>query len=214
VTYRTLESLKPDPQNARTHSRRQVDQIAASIRGFGFTNPILRDVNGVVIAGHGRLLAAKAIGLTEVPTIELVGLTEAQKRALRLADNKIALNAGWDLDLLKVEIAELSALDLDVNLTVTGFSTGELDIRSAGRIRTTRWFRPARPILTASPVTSGFLATTGSATAGTSRFCGKWSASSPSTPPSSISLQRPHQRPRERARTAPGVRHGVRRDDD
>src|SRR5882762_3834801 len=126
VTYRATASIKPDSRNARTHPKRQVDQIIASIREFGFTNPILIDHASIVIAGHGRLLAAKSMGLAEVPTIELVGLNEAQKRALRLADNKIALNAGWDLDLLKVELGELSSPDLD--LTITGFSTGELDL--------------------------------------------------------------------------------------
>src|SRR5215216_4315023 len=128
VTYRSTGSLKPDPRNARTHSKRQVEQIVASIRQFGFTNPILIDPEGVIIAGHGRLLAAKSIDMAEVPTIELVGLNDAQKRALRLADNKIALNAGWDLDLLRVELGELSSLDVDLDLTVTGFSTGELDV--------------------------------------------------------------------------------------
>src|SRR4051812_3818280 len=128
VTYRATASTRPDPRNARTHPKRQVEQIIASIREFGFTNPILVDPEAVVIAGHGRLLAAKAMGLAEVPTIELVGLTEAKRRALRLADNKIALNAGWDLDLLKVELGELSSLDIALDLTVTGFSTGELDL--------------------------------------------------------------------------------------
>src|SRR5215211_1202610 len=104
VSYRATGSLKPDPRNARTHSKRQVEQIVASIRQFGFTNPILIDSEGVLIAGHGRLLAAKSMGMAEVPTIKLVGLSDAQKRALRLADNKIALGAGWDLDLLRVEI--------------------------------------------------------------------------------------------------------------
>ena len=108
VTYRAAASLKPDPRNARTHPKRQVDQIIASMREFGFTNPILVDPDGVIIAGHGRLLAAKAMGLAEVPTIELTGLNDAQRRALRLADNKIALGAGWDLDLLKLELGELS----------------------------------------------------------------------------------------------------------
>ncbi len=126
VTYKATASLKPDPRNARTHSTRQVEQIIASIREFGFTNPILLDPEGSVIAGHGRLRVAKSMGLAEVPTIELVGLSEAQKRALRLADNNIALNAGWDLDLLKEQLGEISPLDLD--LTVTGFSTGELDL--------------------------------------------------------------------------------------
>src|SRR3954452_17323592 len=132
VTYRALASLRPDPRNARTHSKRQVEQIVASIREFGFTNPILLDEEGVIIAGHGRLLAAKSLGLTEVPTIELAGLSDAQKRALRLADNKIPLGAGWDLDLLKVELAELSALDFGMDLTVTGFSTGERDVLLSG----------------------------------------------------------------------------------
>jgi hypothetical protein len=91
VTYRATGSLKPDPRNARTHSKGQVEQIVASITEFGFANPILLDPDGVLIAGHGRLLAAKSMGLAEVPTIELVGLSDAQKRALRLADNKIAL---------------------------------------------------------------------------------------------------------------------------
>ena len=128
VTYRATGSLKSDPRNARTHSKRQLQQIVASIRQFGFTNPVLIDPKGVLIAGHGRLLAAKSIGMAEVPTIELVGLNDAQKTALRLADNKIALGAGWDLDILKVELAEMASLDLDMDLTVTGFSTGELDV--------------------------------------------------------------------------------------
>src|SRR5215204_6587268 len=128
VSYRATASLKPDPRNARTHSKRQLEQIIASIREFGLANPILVDPEGVLIAGHGRLLAAKSMGMAEVPTIELVGLSDAQKRALRLADNKIALGAGWDLDLLKVELAELSALNIDMDLTVTGFSPGEIDV--------------------------------------------------------------------------------------
>jgi ParB-like chromosome segregation protein Spo0J len=110
ISYRPVGSVVPDPRNARTHPKRQVDQIVASIQTFGFTNPVLIDPAGNIIAGHGRLLAAKVIGLTEVPTIELSHLTPAQQRALRLADNKIALGAGWDLDMLKVELAELAVL--------------------------------------------------------------------------------------------------------
>jgi hypothetical protein len=128
VTYRAVGSLTPDRRNARTHPKRQVDQIVASMREFGFTNPILVDPDGVIIAGHGRFLAAKAMGLAEVPTIELTGLNDAQRRALRLADNKIALGAGWDVDLLKLELGELSALEFGMDLTVTGFSSGELEI--------------------------------------------------------------------------------------
>jgi DNA modification methylase len=126
VTYRPVEALRPDPRNARTHPKRQIEQLVASIRSFGFTNPILVDPEDGIVAGHGRLLAAKAMAMAEVPTIVLEGLSEAQKRALRLADNKIALGAGWDLDLLKLELAELAVLDVD--LTVTGFSTGEIDV--------------------------------------------------------------------------------------
>ena len=128
VTYRPVDTLVPSPRNARTHPKRQVDQIVASIGEFGFTNPILIDPDGAVIAGHGRLLAAKAMALAEVPTIILEGLDDAQKRALRLSDNKIALNAGWDTDLLKLELGELAVLDVDLDLSVTGFSTGEIDV--------------------------------------------------------------------------------------
>lgn len=128
VIYRHVTDLAPAPRNARTHSKAQVDQIVASIREFGFTNPVLIDPDGSIIAGHGRLRAAKAMELDEVPTITLEGLDETQKRALRLADNKIALNAGWDLDLLKIELGELSALDIDLDASLTGFSTGEIDV--------------------------------------------------------------------------------------
>ena len=128
VVYRSPSSLKPDPNNARTHSKKQIAQIAAAIESFGFTNPILIDEVGNIIAGHGRLLAAKTLAMAEVPTITLSHLTDVQKRALRLADNKIALNAGWDVDLLRVELAELSTLDVNLDLSVTGFSTGEIDV--------------------------------------------------------------------------------------
>jgi len=134
VIYRPVGSVVPDPRNARTHPKRQVDQIVASVRTFGFTNPLLVDPAGGIIAGHGRLLAAKAMGLTEVPTIELSDLTPAQMRALRLADNKIALGAGWDLDMLKVELAELTVIDVDLDLSVTGFSVGEIDVVMNGAV--------------------------------------------------------------------------------
>ena len=128
VQYRPVGSLQSDPRNARTHPKRQLDQLRASILQFGFTNPILVDESGVLIAGHGRLLAAKDIGLPVVPVIELVGLTEAEKKALRLADNKIALNAGWDLEILKLELADISSLDIDFDLNLTGFASGEIDV--------------------------------------------------------------------------------------
>ena len=128
ITYCPVGTLRPDPRNARTHPKQQVDQIVASIRQFGFVNPILADPDGRIIAGHGRLMAAKAMGLAEVPTIYIPRLSETHKRALRIADNKIALGAGWDLDVLKMELTELGSLDLDFDLSVTGFSTGELDV--------------------------------------------------------------------------------------
>ncbi|MBV7257970.1 site-specific DNA-methyltransferase [Erythrobacter crassostreae] len=128
VIYKTAASLIPDPRNARTHSKKQVEQIAASIKAFGFTNPILADPKGNLIAGHGRLRAAKEMGLAEVPVIELNDLSEAQKKALRLADNKIALNAGWDMEILKLELADLSMPEIDIDLGLTGFSSGEIDV--------------------------------------------------------------------------------------
>jgi DNA modification methylase len=128
IDYRSPAALHPDARNARTHPKRQVSQIVASIRAFGFTNPILADEAGQVIAGHGRLLAAKELGLAEVPVIVLAGLSEPQKRALRLADNKIALNAGWDLEILQLELAELASIDVDIDLALTGFSVGEIDV--------------------------------------------------------------------------------------
>ena len=128
ISYRPPSALSPDPRNARTHPKRQIEQIKSSIVAFGFTNPILADPDLQVIAGHGRLLAAKAMTLAEVPVIEIAGLSEAQKRALRIADNKIALNAGWDLEILRQELMDLSAIDVGVDLGLTGFSVGEIDV--------------------------------------------------------------------------------------
>ncbi|GGD96806.1 methyltransferase [Tsuneonella deserti] len=128
VVYKPIASLTPDPRNARTHPKRQIEQIVQSIRAFGFTNPVLADEAGNLIAGHGRLRAAKEMGLAEVPVIELASLTEAQKKALRLADNKIALNAGWDLEILKLELADLSLPEFDIDISLTGFSSGEIDV--------------------------------------------------------------------------------------
>lgn len=128
VVYQPVASLIPDPRNARTHPRRQIEQIKNSVSAFGFTNPVLTDEHGHLIAGHGRLIAARELGLTEVPVIQLVGLSEPQKRALRLADNKIALNAGWDTEILKLELADLSLPDIEIDLGLTGFSSGEIDV--------------------------------------------------------------------------------------
>ena len=133
VVYRPTASLVPDPRNARTHPKRQIEQIVASIRAFGFTNPVLVEPSGKVIAGHGRLLAAKQIGMAEIPVIELGGLSEAQARALRLADNKIALNAGWDVEILKLELGDLALPEFEMDLSLTGFSGGEIDVILKGQ---------------------------------------------------------------------------------
>lgn len=119
-----LKDLVPYARNARTHSEAQVAQIAASIREFGWTNPVLVDGARGIIAGHGRVLAARKLGLDEVPTIELGHLTEAQRRAYILADNRLALDAGWDLEIVAVELADLRADGFD--LTLTGFSPAEI----------------------------------------------------------------------------------------
>lgn len=124
VEYRPVDILIPYVNNARTHSDAQIAQIAASIREFGFTNPILVDGENGIIAGHGRLSAARKLGMQEVPVIELAGLTDAQKRAYVLADNKLALNAGWDDALLRLELGELDAEGFDIGLI--GFGEDEL----------------------------------------------------------------------------------------
>lgn len=125
VVYRKVDDLIPYARNARTHSADQVARIAASIKEFGWTNPILVDGENGIIAGHGRLAAARKLGLIEVPTIELSGLSETQKRAYILADNKLALDAGWDYDALRIELDELT--DLNFDLSLTGFSPVEVD---------------------------------------------------------------------------------------
>lgn len=124
VEYRKAVDLKPYENNSRTHSKEQVEQIVNSIKEFGFTNPILIDEAGGIIAGHGRLEAAQRLSLEKVPTITLEGLTEAQKRAYVIADNQLALNAGWDIDALTSELKALQADDF--NLDVIGFDPDEL----------------------------------------------------------------------------------------
>jgi ParB-like chromosome segregation protein Spo0J len=124
IEYHSLGSLIPYSRNPRTHSEEQIAQIAASIREFGFTNPVLIDGNRGVVAGHGRLAAAKELGLEKVPCIDLSHLTEEQKRAYIIADNKLALNAGWNEDLLRMELTELK--ELGANIELTGFDPMEL----------------------------------------------------------------------------------------
>ena len=123
IEQRAIEALVPYARNSRTHSDAQIAQIAASIREFGFTNPVLVDKDGGIIAGHGRVMAARKLGLKDVPCIALGHLTDAQKRAYVIADNKLALNAGWDEELLAVEFSDLLSEGFDLELT--GFAPGE-----------------------------------------------------------------------------------------
>jgi DNA modification methylase len=122
----SVDLLKPLARNARTHSRKQIKQIAASIERFGFNNPVLISDGGEIIAGHGRVEAAKLLGRRTVPTLSLSHLSETELRAYVLADNKLALNAGWDKEILAIELQALSHLDFDVELT--GFSVAEIDL--------------------------------------------------------------------------------------
>lgn len=124
LEFWSLNRLVPSPRNARTHSEAQIAEIAGSIRAFGFANPILVGPEGDVIAGHGRLAAARRLSLTEVPVIVLEGLSELQRRQLVLADNRIALNAGWDIDLLRLELKDLSVISGE--LSMLGFTKNEL----------------------------------------------------------------------------------------
>lgn len=125
IEYRALEELVPYARNSRTHSDEQVAQIAGSIKEFGFTNPVLIDEDGGIIAGHGRVLAATRLKMKAVPTITLGHLTEDQRRAYVIADNQLALNAGWDIDMLKIEIGALN--DTGFDLSLTGFSIEQLE---------------------------------------------------------------------------------------
>lgn len=125
-SYKKAADLVPYAKNARTHSQAQVSKIAASIKEFGFLNPVIVDGKNGIIAGHGRVLAAMEAGIDEVPTVEASHLTDAQKRAYILADNRLALDAGWDDSILAMELIDLQAVDFDVSLT--GFSVDEVDI--------------------------------------------------------------------------------------
>lgn len=127
-------ALRAWAKNARTHSRKQVKQIAESIRTFGFTNPVLIDAEDTILAGHGRVEAAKAIGMEKVPCIRIEHMTPEQKRAYVLADNKLALNAGWDDQILAEELRALSEIDLDFDIEVTGFAIAEIDSLVEGLI--------------------------------------------------------------------------------
>lgn len=125
IQYKPIESLAPYEKNARTHTEEQIKQIVESIKEFGWTNPILIDEKSGIIAGHARLGAAKLLGYIDVPCIDLTGLSDAQRRAYIIADNKLALNAGWDEKLLAMELSELK--DLDYDLGLIGFDSSELN---------------------------------------------------------------------------------------
>ena len=129
IDYKALTDLKPYSKNARTHSKHQIRQIADSIRAFGFVNPVLIDLENQIIAGHGRVEAAKFLNMEKVPTIRLERLTQDQIRAYVIADNKLALNAGWDTEILAIELENLLKLDCaDFDVTITGFEIPEIDL--------------------------------------------------------------------------------------
>jgi ParB-like chromosome segregation protein Spo0J len=127
IRQASIDSLIPYARNSRTHSDAQVAQIAASIREFGWTNPVLVDGDNGIIAGHGRVLAARVLGLKQIPVIELSELTETQRRAYVIADNKLAMNAEWDDELLRVELEDLNAEAFDMQLL--GFDASDLSVR-------------------------------------------------------------------------------------
>lgn len=127
IKYKPIVDLIPYARNSRTHSEAQVAQIAASIKEFGWTNPVLLDGENGIIAGHGRVMAAQKLGEKEVPTIELANMTENQRKAYIIADNKLALNAGWDDAMLALEIDDLK--DAGYNLELTGFDLKEFELK-------------------------------------------------------------------------------------
>ena len=128
IEHRPPGTLKPYGRNARTHSPKQIAEIAASIKAFGFNNPVLIDKDDGIVAGHGRVEAAKLLGLATVPTIRLEHLTEVQKRAYILADNKLAEKAGWDREILAIELQHLMQIEVDFDISVTGFEMPEIDV--------------------------------------------------------------------------------------
>ena len=150
IVSRKVEDLIPYARNSRTHSDAQVAQIAASVREFGWTNPVLVDGENGIIAGHGRILAARKLGMDEVPCIELAGLSDTQRRAYIIADNKLALNAGWDDELLAIEFAELADAGFD-NL-LTGFTQDEIDALTPEQIPEGLTDEDAVPDVQAEPV--------------------------------------------------------------
>src|ERR1700720_3818334 len=132
IVYRRVEELKPDSRNPRHHNRKQIKQLARSIETFGFTVPALVDRDGNVIAGHGRILACRELGWSEIPTVMIDGLSDAKRRALMIADNRLAENAEWNERLLAEQLKDLSLAELDFSIEVIGFEIGEIDMKIAG----------------------------------------------------------------------------------
>lgn len=151
IEYIETEKLVPYARNSRTHSDEQVQQIMGSIKEFGFTNPILVDADGLIIAGHGRTMAAQRMGIKEVPCLRLGHLTDAQKKAYVIADNKLALNAGWDDEMLRLEFADLQ--DADFDLSLTGFDDDELNALLAKAVEEGLTDEDAVPEVPETPVT-------------------------------------------------------------
>jgi DNA modification methylase len=128
INYINTAEIKPYKSNPKIHKNKQIQQIVNSISEFNFNNPVLIDENNVIIAGHGRLLAANHLNMTQIPVIKLSHLSDAQKKAYRIADNKLTENGEWDFDLLKIEFEDLCHLELDFNLDITGFDTADIDV--------------------------------------------------------------------------------------
>jgi ParB-like chromosome segregation protein Spo0J len=151
ITYIKTAELIPYVGNARVHSETQVEQLVRSIQEFGFVNPILIDGKNVIVAGHGRLLAAMQLGMPDVPVIQLSHLSERQRKALTIADNKIALNSTWDMAKLSAELDELA--DIEFDLSLTAFDEQEIDalLKSDSDLLPDSWNIPTRPVLQAVP---------------------------------------------------------------
>jgi DNA modification methylase len=132
IAHLPIDILKLNPRNARKHGKKQIRQIATSMRAFGFTNPVLIDEGNMVLAGHGRIEAARLLGLEEIPTVRLDHMTEAEKRAYVLADNKLAENADWDREILVTEFTDLIEVELEFDVEITGFETAEIDLLVEG----------------------------------------------------------------------------------
>lgn len=129
IEHIPVDQLRPYPGNARTHDERQITIMVASMREFGFINPIMADADNVIIAGHGRLEAAKRLGMSSVPVSRIAGLTPDQVRAYRISDNRIAELAGWDDQILAIELQHLSSIEVDFSIEVTGWSTAQVDAK-------------------------------------------------------------------------------------